>query len=174
MVTVPVGVPPEPVTVNSTLTVSPEIDRSGSSRVILVVEAALTTVTVAWSVIATPPAFAEIVLASATVELKLKVATPLPPVDATAGLKVFPLPDDAGVTETPPTGLLPASRTVTVMVLDPVPTLIVTGEAETLEVDALGAPAVAVALKIAVPTPDTTPLAVLAPGVGPSVQRVLA
>ena len=35
-------------------------------------------------------------------------------------------------------------------------------------------PAVAVALNVAVPTPDTTALAVLAPGVDPTVQLVLA
>ena len=114
------------------------------------------------------------VLPSATVELKVNVATPLAPAFAVVGLKVLPLPVEAGVTETSLTGLLPASRTVTVMVLDPVTALIVAGEAETMEFDALGVPAVAVAVKDALPTPETTALRLLGPADPPRVQLVLA
>src|SRR5688572_6288170 len=121
----------------------------------------------------TPPAVAVIVFVSATVELKLNVAWPLLPVDAAAGAMVLPSPDDATLTDAPAMGLLLPSRTVTVMVLDP-PAATLVGDADTDELAALTEPAVAVALKVAVPTPETTALAVLAPGVEPTVHVVLA
>src|SRR5688572_27608076 len=121
----------------------------------------------------TPPAVAVIVFVCATLELNVNVATPLLSVVAVAGAMVLPSPDDATLTDAPPIGLLLPSRTVTVMVLVP-PTVTVPGEAETLELAALTEPAVAVALNVAVPTPDTTALAVLAPGVEPTVHVVLA
>jgi hypothetical protein len=58
--------------------------------------------------------------------------------------------------------------------LVPEPAVIVLGETLTVDRDALTLPAVAVAVKVAVPTPDTTALTVLVPTDEPSVQRVLA
>jgi hypothetical protein len=98
----------------------------------------------------------------------------LDPVAVEAGVMVLPLPLEATLTEAPATGLLLPSLTTTVMVLVPVPAVIVVGDAETSEFAALGAPSVAVALNVAVPTPDTTALTVLAPVDGPSVHCVLA
>jgi hypothetical protein len=113
------------------------------------------------------------VLVSATVELKVKVATPFAPVDADAGVMVLPVPLDVTLTDAPVTGLLLASRATTVMVLWP-PTVIVVGAAETSLFPALGNPAVAVALNVAVPTPDTTAFTLLEPTAGPRVQFVVA
>jgi len=124
-------------------------------------------------VIVTPPAVAVIVFSSATVELNVNVAIPLSPVVALAGVIVFPVPLLSMETATPATGLLAASRTVTVIVLLVTPAVMVVGLAATVEVLALVEPAVAVALKVAVPTPDTTAFAVLSPGVLPSVHRML-
>src|ERR671911_905111 len=123
--------------------------------------------------ITTPLAVAVMVLASATVELKVKVATPLDPVDAVAGLIELPLPLEATLTDAPATGLLLPSRTTTVIVLCP-PTVMLVGAADTSLFAALGDPAVAVALNVAVPTPDTTAFTLLAPTAGPRVQFVVA
>ena len=81
------------------------------------VEFVFPTVIVAWSVIWTPPAVAVMAFASATVELKVKVATPFAAEDAEAGVTVLPVPLDATTTDAPETGLLLPSRTVTVIVL---------------------------------------------------------
>jgi hypothetical protein len=113
------------------------------------------------------------VLVSATVELKVKVATPFAPVDADAGVMVLPVPLDATLTDAPDTGLLLPSRTTTVIVLCP-PTVMFDGAAETSLFAELGAPGSAVAVNVALPTPETTALTVLGPMLGPSVHVVLA
>jgi hypothetical protein len=103
-----------------------------------------------------------IVLLSPTVELKLNVAVPLSLVEAEAGAIVLLLPDATKVTETPLRELPLASRTLTVIVLVPEPAVMVVGEADTVEVDALGLPDVACPVKraVAVPAPEKTAVTV--------------
>src|SRR5512143_717578 len=88
---------------------------------------------------ATPAAVAVTVLASATVELMVPCATPLPSVTPPAGCpRVLPVPDAASTTDTPGAGLPNASRTVTVTAVTLVPVLAVIsdGEAVTPDCDA--------------------------------------
>ena len=87
---------------------------------------------------AVPSAIAEIVLVSATVELNVKLAVPSLALTAEAGAMELPLPEESSVTVRPPSGVPPASRTVTVIVLAP-PIGIVGGDAVTVDVEALGA-----------------------------------
>jgi hypothetical protein len=160
------------VTVKVTRTVCPDVEGLGSTSVISVVEPALATVITGLSSSVTPPATAVIVFASATVERKEKNASPSSPEVADAGEIVLPLPDELTDTATPSTALPLASRTRTIIVLLS-PTWTVPGATVTREREALGPPTVAVALKVAVPTPDTTALTVLFPA-DPRVQLVLA
>jgi hypothetical protein len=113
------------------------------------------------------------IFTSATVELKVNVATPFPSVDAEAGVMVFPVPLAVTLTEAFGTGLSLPSRTTTVMVLCP-PTGMFDGFTETSLLAELGAPASAVAVNSTVPTPETTALTVLRPVPGPRVHVVLA
>src|SRR4051794_18908538 len=103
-----------------------------------VTDVAFCTVTVVVAVIPTPPAVAEMVFVSATVELKLNDATPLEPVFADAGVIVLPLPVELTETATPLTGLLASSRTVTLIVLLPFPAVISWGVAVIVEFATLG------------------------------------
>jgi hypothetical protein len=112
------------------------------------------------------------VLASATVDVKVNVAIPLSPVVAVAGLKLFPLPDELGDTEASRIEAPLTSLTCTVIVLLPKPAMNDTGAADAVEFDALGAPAVPVTVNLAV-APDTT-FSVFVPGAAPSVQLALA
>ena len=92
-----------------------------------------------------------IVLTSATVEPNWKVATPLSSLVSVAGSTVFPVPLPLTVTDTPRTGRLLASRTRTVIWLVLAPAVMARGEALTVDFEALGVPAVAFAVKVAVP-----------------------
>ena len=74
------------------------------------------TVTAAVCVTGTPSIVADRVFDSATVELKLPVATPLPLVVALGWARVLPVPVAASTTVAPTTGLPDPSRAVTVMV----------------------------------------------------------
>jgi len=74
------------------------------------------TVTAAVCVTGTPSIVADRVFDSATVELKLPVATPLPLVVPLGCVRVLPVPVAASTTVAPTTGLPDASRAVTVMV----------------------------------------------------------
>src|ERR1700730_13952224 len=67
---------------------------------------------------------ADTVFASATVALKVPVATPLAFVGPTGWVSVFPVPVAASTTVAPLTGLPEASRAVTVIVDVPVPAVI--------------------------------------------------
>ena len=91
---------------------------------------------VSW--IVTPPAVAVMVLSSATVELKVNVATPLAFVVADPGLMVLPEPLEVRLTETPGIRLPLASLTVTEIVLLP-PVGMLLGSARIEDSDALGA-----------------------------------
>jgi hypothetical protein len=101
------------------------------------------TVAVCW--IPTPPALADTVFDSATVEVNEPVATPLPSVEPGC-VTEFPLPETAIWTGMFGTGFPWASRTVTVIVDDPLPAWNDSGFAETRDSEALGAPTVAVAV----------------------------
>src|SRR5881397_1639697 len=79
------------------------------------------TITVAVWVTATPLIVAETILSSATVELRVPVATPLALVVPLGCVSVFPLPVAASTTVAPAIGLPDASRAVTVIVDVPVP-----------------------------------------------------
>jgi hypothetical protein len=97
--------------------------------------AAGVTVTVAVWVMATPLIVAETVLAVATVELSVPVATPDVFVVPVGCVRVFPVPVAASTTVAPLTGFPPASRAVTVMVLVTLPfeAVIVEGPATTVD-----------------------------------------
>src|ERR1041385_2610430 len=99
------------------------------------------TVTVAVCVIAVPFAVADTVFDSATVELKLPVATPLASVAAAGWVTVLPLPVAASTTVAPVTGFPKSSLAVTVIVDDPLPAAIEVGEAVTLDCEAETGPA---------------------------------
>src|SRR5688572_2055437 len=106
--------------------------------------AAGATVTVAVCVIDTPLAVAEKVLLSATVELRVAVATPLVLVVPAVGLSVFPVPVAAKLTGAPAITLPNASRAVTVRVAVLVPLLavMVVGLAASVDCDAETGPEV--------------------------------
>jgi hypothetical protein len=72
---------------------------------VIVEAAAAFTLTVAVWVIATALIVADTVFDSATVELKLPVATPLALVVPTGGVRVFPVPVAASATVAPAIGL---------------------------------------------------------------------
>ena len=79
------------------------------------------TSTVAVCVTAMPSIVAETVFDSATVELRVPVATPLAFVVALGCVNVLPVPVAARTTVAPATGFPNASRAVTVIVEVPVP-----------------------------------------------------
>ncbi len=91
------------------------------------------TVTTADCVSVTPATTAPTVFAPATVELTLPAATPDPSVGAAGWVSRFPLPDAVSTTVAPLTGLLFASRAVTVIVDAPLPALIPVGTATTVD-----------------------------------------
>jgi len=91
------------------------------------------TVIVAVCVISVPSIVADRVFASATVELKLPVATPLALVVPLGCVSVFPLPVAASTTVAPLIGLPLASLAVTVIVALPLPAVSDVGEAATLD-----------------------------------------
>src|SRR5207253_2286411 len=82
------------------------------------------TTTAAVCVMATPLIVADTVFASATVELRVPVVTPLAFVVALGCVSVFPVPVAASTTVAPATGLPKASRAVTVIVDVPLPAVI--------------------------------------------------
>src|SRR5216683_1534957 len=107
---------------------------------------AVTTTVAVW-VIATVLIVADTVFDSATVELRLPVATPLALVVPTGWVRVFPVPVAASTTAAPAIGLPFASLAVTVMVDVPLPAVI--GDvAATADKDADTAPAVTVTVAV--------------------------
>src|SRR5207249_2142845 len=94
------------------------------------------TVTVAVCVTVVPPIVADTVFASATVELRVPVATPFALVEPLGWVRVLPLPVAASTTVAPLIGLPLASFTVTVMVALPLPAVSVVGEALTVDSEA--------------------------------------
>ncbi len=91
--------------------------------------------------IGAPPAVAETVFSSATVEESVPTATPFPSVGPDGWVSVFPLPVAASTTVAPLTGLANSSVTVTVIVEVPLPTMIVLGLAVTVDTSVSGGPA---------------------------------
>src|SRR5438034_895147 len=91
------------------------------------------TVTVAVCVTAVPPIVADTVFASATVELKVPVATPLALVGPLGCVGVLPLPAAASTTVAPLIGFPLPFFTVTVIVALPLPAVSVVGEALTVD-----------------------------------------
>src|SRR5207302_1602572 len=116
----------------------------------MVAAAAEFTVTAAVSVTVTLPSTRAVtVFVSAAVELNEPVICPPAFVVPTGWVSVLPVAGvTASVTVAPLTGLPLASRTVTVMVLDPAPAVIVAGAAATVDWAALGPPAVADAVNV--------------------------
>src|SRR6267378_264667 len=108
------------------------------------------TVTAAVCVTAVPPAVADTVFGSATVELIVPVATPLPFVVPVGCVTVFPVPVAANITVAPPPALPLASLAVTVIVVVAPPALMLAGAAATVDADADTAPAVTVTAAVAV------------------------
>ncbi len=100
--------------------------------------------------IAVPLAVAETVLDSATVELRVPVATPLVLVGPLGWVRVLPLPVAASTTLAPLIGLLLASFTVTVIVDVPDPAAMEVGEALTVDSEAETAPEPDVTVTVAV------------------------
>src|SRR2546430_14732972 len=76
---------------------------------------------------------AETVFDSATVELSVPVATPVPSVRPLGCVRVLPLPVAASTTVAPPIGLPLASLAVTVTVEVPLPAVIDAGAAVTVD-----------------------------------------
>src|SRR5881628_3119716 len=114
------------------------------------VEPAGVTVTAAVCVIATPSAVAETVFVSATVELRVPVATPLASVDPVGWVRVLPLPVAASTTVAPLIRFPLASFAVTVMVDGVLPTTMDVGAAATVDCAADTAPAVTVTVALCV------------------------
>src|SRR3989454_3761047 len=94
---------------------------------------AAVTVTVAVCVTPVPLIVAETVFASATLELRVPVATPLVLVVPLGCVSVLPLPVAASTTVAPLTGYPFASFAVTVIVAVPLPTTTDVGEAATVD-----------------------------------------
>src|SRR5438105_5898722 len=89
------------------------------------------------------------VLVPAAVDVNDPVICPLALVVPTGCVRVLPVAGlTASVTVAPWMGFPLASRTVTVMVLEPTPAVIVAGAAATVDCVALGPPAVAVAVNV--------------------------
>jgi hypothetical protein len=96
------------------------------------------TVTTAVCVMATPSIVAETVLAPATVEVSVPVATPLALVGPAGCVTVLPVPVAEITTVAPLMGAPPASRAVTVTVALPLPAVIEDGAAATVDWDGEG------------------------------------
>src|SRR6266542_6356972 len=103
---------------------------------------AAVTVTVAVWVTAVPLIVADTVFDSATLELRVPVATPLASVGPLDWVSVLPLPVAASTTVAPLIGLPLASLAVTVIVAVPVPTGMELGEAASADCAAETGPAV--------------------------------
>src|SRR5438132_1903605 len=108
------------------------------------------TVTGAVWVSAVPFTVAETVFPSATVELSVPVATPLPFVPPAGCVRVFPVPDAANTTAAPPIRLPFASFAVTVIVLLVPPAAMLAGAAATVDWLDETAPGVTVTAAVAV------------------------
>ena len=93
---------------------------------------------------------AEIVFASAAVELNVPVATPLPSVTAVGCVNVFPLPVAATTTVAPPIGLPFPSFAVTVIVVVGPPAAMLAGAEATVETVDDSAPTVTVTAAVCV------------------------
>src|SRR3989440_7015366 len=108
------------------------------------------TVTVAvWTTVSVPFTVAVTVFVPAAVELNEPVICPPAFVVPAGCVRVLPVAGvTASVTVAPLTGLPLASRTVTVIVLEPAPAVIVAGAAATADCVALGPPAVAAAVNV--------------------------
>src|SRR5205807_1119588 len=91
------------------------------------------TVTAAVAVRAVPLTVADTVFPSATVELRVPVATPLASVRAAGCVSVLPVPVTASTTDAPLIGFPVPSLAVTVIVVDPAPAVIVAGAAATVD-----------------------------------------
>jgi hypothetical protein len=144
----------------------------------IVVAAAAVTFTVAVCVTVTVSfTLAVTVFVPAAVELNVPVTWPLRSVVPAGCVSVLPVVGvAASVTVAPLTGLPPASLTVTVIVLEPEPAVIVPGAAATDDCDALGPPAVAVARNTTgLPaSPVAVARSVSVPAVAPRVHDVTA
>ena len=125
-------------------------------------------------------AAAEMVLASAFVEVKLAVKVPPAPVDPDAGLNVLLVPVDDSVTAAPLIGLLNPSRTVTVIVeavdpaTQPLEHAVIVPVAAAVE-DWVGLTSVCatpVAVNVSGASPGADASRVLVPALVPSVQLV--
>ena len=108
------------------------------------------TVTVAVCVMATPPAVAETVFASATVEASVPVATPLALVTATGCTSELPVPVAPNTTAAPGITLPFTSRAVTVMVVLGPPAEMEPGEAVRVDVPAETVPGLTVTMAVLV------------------------
>src|SRR2546430_6503041 len=137
---------------------APAATSLGPTRNARWVAAAGVTVTVSRWVIGIPAAKADSTLASAKVELRLPVATPLGSVVSCGWTSALAEPVAVRVTVLPRTGLPYWSRAVTVMVLAPVPleAVITAGDATSVVCAAFTGPATAHALK---GRGDSTPVA---------------
>src|SRR5205823_6706925 len=137
---------------------APAATSLGPTRNARWVAAAGVTVTVSRWVIGIPAAKADSTLASAKVELRLPVATPLGSVVSCGWTSALPGPVAVRVTVLPRTGLPYWSRAVTVIVLALVPldALIAAGGATMLVCAAFTGPATPNAVKL---TGDPTPVA---------------
>src|SRR6266545_3686465 len=93
---------------------------------------------------------AETVFDSATLELRVPVATPLGSVSPAGCVSVFPLPAAASTTLAPLTGFPPASRAVTVIVAVPVPGRMDAGAAATVDCEADTGPAATLTVAVCV------------------------
>jgi len=93
---------------------------------------------------AVPSIVAETVFSSATVELRLAVATPLPFVGLAGCVSELPLPVADSTTVAPLIGLPFASFAVTVTAELPVPATIEAGAAVTVDADAESGPGITV------------------------------
>src|SRR5437588_582262 len=144
----------------------------------MVAAAAEFTVTAAVSVTVTLPSTRAVtVFVSAAVELNAPLICPPAFVVPTGWVSVLPVAGvTVSVTVAPLTGLPLASRTVTVMVLDPAPAVIVAGAAATVDWAALGPPAVADAVNVTgLPlSPEDVARSVSVLAAVPSVQEFAA
>src|SRR5574341_95046 len=114
--------------------------------------AALTVIVAVCAMVTVPFTIALTVFVSATVELNVPVACPLPFVGEPGWVMVLPLPVAFNVTVAPLTGFPNASRTVAVIVeaLDPVLAVSVVKLAERVDVPASAEPAMTVTVSVCV------------------------
>src|SRR2546426_5970533 len=125
---------------------------------------AAVTVTAAVCVTPVPLIVAETVFASATLELRVPVATPLVLVVPLGCVSVLPLPVAASTTLAPLIRFPFASFAVTVIVDVPLPTTMDVGEAATVDCAAETGPAPTVTLAVCViPVPVAAPVTALDP-----------